>query len=66
MTTDAKVKLLTVEEVAKGWGVSKMTVYRFVHLGLLPAIRLGRSYRLYPRDVAAFQLANYTGKKEDQ
>lgn len=37
---------LTVAEVAEMARVSRMTVYRMVHAGELPAIRVGRSYRV--------------------
>lgn len=40
------VKFLTVAEVADMMRVSKMTVYRLVHAGELPAIRFGRSFRV--------------------
>lgn len=40
------VRFLTVAEVAELMRVSKMTVYRLVHSGELPAVRFGRSYRL--------------------
>ena len=40
------VKFLTVAEVASMMRVSKMTVYRLVHAGTLPAIRVGRSFRV--------------------
>jgi len=42
----AEVKFLTVAEVATVMRVSKMTVYRLVHAGTLPAIRVGRSFRV--------------------
>ena len=41
-----EVRFLTVAEVADLMRVSKMTVYRMVHAGDLPAIRFGRSYRV--------------------
>ncbi len=41
---------LTVAEVAARMQVSKMTVYRLVHSGDLPAVRIGRSFRV-PRTV---------------
>ncbi|MER8062786.1 MULTISPECIES: helix-turn-helix domain-containing protein [unclassified Streptomyces] len=51
---------LTVAEVASVMRVSKMTVYRLVNSGHLPAIRVGRSFRVpeqavheYLRDSAA-------------
>jgi excisionase family DNA binding protein len=45
----AEVRFLTVAEVASIMRVSKMTVYRMVHAGELPAIRVGRSFRV-PED----------------
>jgi excisionase family DNA binding protein len=42
----ADVRFLTVAEVADMMRVSKMTVYRLVHSGELPAIRFGRSFRV--------------------
>jgi excisionase family DNA binding protein len=36
----------TDAEVASVMRVSKMTVYRLVHAGTLPAVRVGRSFRV--------------------
>ncbi|GAA1048584.1 helix-turn-helix domain-containing protein [Arthrobacter russicus] len=44
--TFSNVRFLTVAEVAEVMRVSKMTVYRMVHSGELPAVRFGRSYRV--------------------
>ena len=44
------VKFLTVAEVATMMRVSKMTVYRLVHGGDLPAVRVGRSFRVREED----------------
>ena len=44
-------KFLTVAEVAAMMRVSKMTVYRLVHNGDLPAVRVGRSFRVLEQDV---------------
>ncbi len=38
--------LLTVAEVASAMRVSTMTVYRLIKSGELPAVRVGRSYRV--------------------
>lgn len=43
---EEKGKFLTVAEVAEIMRVSKMTVYRLVHSGELPAVRVGRSFRV--------------------
>jgi excisionase family DNA binding protein len=45
----SEIKFLTVAEVASTMRVSKMTVYRLVHGGELPALRVGRSFRV-PED----------------
>lgn len=42
----SEVRFLTVAEVATIMRVSKMTVYRLVHAGELPAVRVGRSFRV--------------------
>ncbi|MBC3189569.1 helix-turn-helix domain-containing protein [Pseudonocardia sp. C8] len=47
----AQVQFLTVAEVASMMRVSKMTVYRLVHSGELPAARVGRSFRVPQRAV---------------
>lgn len=41
-----QVEFLTVAEVASMMRVSKMTVYRLVHAGELPAVRVGKSFRV--------------------
>ena len=46
MAALSDVRFLTVAEVADIMRVSKMTVYRLVHSGELPAVRFGRSYRV--------------------
>lgn len=47
----SEVRFLTVAEVAQMMRVSKMTVYRLVHSGELPAVRVGRSFRVSEEDV---------------
>ncbi|MBC7441002.1 MAG: helix-turn-helix domain-containing protein [Ramlibacter sp.] len=49
----SEIRFLTVAEVADMMRVSKMTVYRLVHSGELPAIRFGRSFRVPQSAVAA-------------
>lgn len=43
----------TVAEVAAMMRVSKMTVYRMVNSGELPAVRFGRSFRVPESAVSA-------------
>jgi excisionase family DNA binding protein len=49
---------LTVAEVATAMRVSKMTVYRLVHSGELPAVRFGRSYRVPEKAVQEYLIAD--------
>lgn len=46
--------LLTVSEVASAMRVSNMTVYRLIKAGELPAVRVGKNYRIRERDLEAF------------
>ncbi|WP_028923723.1 helix-turn-helix domain-containing protein [Pseudonocardia acaciae] len=39
-------ELLTVAEVSTMLRVSKMTIYRMVHSGEIPHVRVGRSFRI--------------------
>lgn len=43
--------LLTVAEVAGLLRVSTMTVYRLIRTGELPAVRVGRNYRVRRNDL---------------
>ena len=47
----SEVKFLTIAEVASVMRVSNITVYRLVHGGELPAVRVGRSFRVSEEDV---------------
>lgn len=38
-------KLLTIDELAKVLSVKKSTIYQWVHLGLIPHIKVGRLLR---------------------
>jgi excisionase family DNA binding protein len=53
-------RFLTVAEVARMLRVSNMTVYRLVNGGELPAVRIGKSYRLREDDVDKYIADRYT------
>lgn len=60
--------LLTISEVANVLRVSKMTIYRLVHDGQLPSMRIGKSLRVpvsaldtYLGRAAEAQAADRTG-----
>jgi excisionase family DNA binding protein len=55
----SEVKFLTVAEVAAVMRVSKMTVYRLVHSGELPAVRVGRSFRVSEQDVNEYLKSSF-------
>jgi excisionase family DNA binding protein len=55
----ADVSFLTVAEVATKMRVSKMTVYRLVHNGELPAVRVGRSFRVPENAVQTYLQSSY-------
>ena len=52
-------QFLTVAEVATLMRVSKMTVYRLVHGGELPAVRVGRSFRVHAKAVHDYLETSY-------
>lgn len=49
-----RTTFLTVAEVAEMLRVSRMTVYRWVHAGEMPAVRFGRSFRVPEQAVQVF------------
>ena len=47
-------RLLTVREVAETMRVSNMTVYRLIRAGELPAIRVGKHFRIRTQELNAY------------
>jgi excisionase family DNA binding protein len=47
-------EILTVEQAAEFLQVHKITVYRYIREGALPAAKLGKMYRLFRKDLEAF------------
>ena len=56
----ATARFLTVQEVADLMRVSTMTVYRIIKSGELPAVRVGRSFRVRDVDVDPYLGSRYT------
>ena len=56
----SKSRFLTVQEVADLMRVSSMTVYRLIKAGDLPAVRVGRSFRVRDVDVDTYLSSRYT------
>lgn len=57
----ADLSFMTVAEVAALMRVSKMTVYRLVHSEELPAVRVGRSFRVPQQAVHDYLSDSYHG-----
>ena len=55
-----EARLLTVNEVADLLRVSRMTVYRLIKNGEMPALRVGRNYRLREEDIHNYLTERYT------
>jgi excisionase family DNA binding protein len=56
----SEARFVTVNEVARLMRVSKMTVYRLITQGDLPAVRIGRGYRIREEDVHRYLDSRYT------
>ena len=57
--SSGRVRYLTVAEVAEMMRLSRMTVYRFINRGDLPAVRVGRSFRV-PQDALEAYLREHS------
>ena len=55
----ATARFLTVQEVADLMRVSTMTVYRIIKSGELPAVRVGRSFRVPEKAVHDYLRSAY-------
>jgi excisionase family DNA binding protein len=59
-------QLWTVAEVAAHMRVSNMTIYRLIKSGDLPAIRVGKNYRIRGRDLQHYLDSSTTTHKADE
>jgi len=62
---DSRAQFLTVAEVAETLRLSRMTVYRLIHSGELPAMRVGRSFRVPQSAVDALVEQSFTAQDFD-
>jgi len=62
VTVFAPDGLLTVREVAEAMRVSTMTVYRLIKAEELPAIRVGKHFRIRRRDLTGYLDARVVGQ----
>ena len=59
MDDSARARFLTVTEVAANLRVSNMTVYRLINTGGLPAVRIGKSFRIREDDLNRYLAQQY-------
>jgi excisionase family DNA binding protein len=59
-------RLWTVAEVADHMRVSNMTVYRLIKAEQLPAIRVGKNYRIRAKDLQAYLDSSLTVSDTDE
>jgi len=59
-SSTGRARYLTAAEVASTMRVSTMTVYRLIRAGSLPALRVGRSFRVAEEDLDRFLADGYT------
>lgn len=55
-----QTRFMTVGEVASVLRVSNMTVYRLINAGQLPAVRIGRSFRVREAELDHYLAERHT------
>lgn len=55
-------EILTVAQVAEYLQLNRLTVYRYIRDGKIPAVRLGRLFRITREDVKAFLDSQKVGR----
>lgn len=53
-------KFFTCEEVAARYSIRTYTVWEWIRRGILPAVRIGKLYRIREKDLAAFERSRQT------
>lgn len=57
-------EMYTCEQIAHRYRVKKITVWDWIRKKKLPAIKIGRDYRIRQEDIEAFEKAGFTVKPE--
>ncbi len=60
--TTQEREILTVDQAAAYLQIHKVTVYKYIRAGVLPAAKLGKVYRIYRRDIEALLATLSTAK----
>lgn len=56
-------EILTVEQAAAYLQIHKVTVYKYIRAGVLPAVKLGKVYRIFRKDVEALSATLQSGER---
>ncbi len=56
-------RLLTCDEVAKRYNVEVITIWEWIRKKKMPAIKIGKSYRISEDDIAEFEKTRKTIKE---
>ena len=57
------LKMYTCGEIAKRYGVKIITVWEWIRLKKLPAIRIGKEYRIKEEDLKEFEESQRTVRR---
>jgi excisionase family DNA binding protein len=57
------LKMYTCGEIAKRYGVKIITVWEWIRLKKLPAIRIGKEYRIKEEDLKEFEESRRTVRR---
>lgn len=57
-------KYLTCEQIAEKYGVKLITVWAWVREKKLPAVKIGKMYRIRPEDLKKFESERMTNSEE--
>lgn len=63
---DKNDKILNVEELAKFFGVSNQTIWRWCKAGKLPAFKIGSQWKIRQSDINRIINQKVSKKKHDQ
>jgi excisionase family DNA binding protein len=58
-TSPSGPRFLTASEAAERMRVSKMTVYRLIRAGKIPAVQIGKAYRVREDDLERYLDSSY-------
>lgn len=64
ITHDSDTELLSVRRASRRLGLHRATTYNLIRRGVIPAMRVGGSIRLDPRELDAWLAEQRTGRSD--